>query len=272
MSDEQDASRLTRHMAGRLREAMQAPPSVRQLELALRDLAKWRSQLIANTLKARGGTVLPHGPFAGMHYAVAASEGAAAPRMLGLYEHALAPVIEEIVARAYPLVVDVGCAEGYYAVGLARRMPGSRVIARDMDPAAREACAALARANGVSHRIEVGGLFGAADFDIAMTADTVVICDIEGAEDALLDPETAPGLLHADIHVEAHDCFRPGLADRLTERFAPSHEVRRIGRSLAFDGLPDWMESLSDLDRLLALWEWRAGPTPWLWMTRRARG
>jgi hypothetical protein len=26
------------------------------------------------------------------------------------------------------------------------------------------------------------------------------------------------------------------------------------------------MQELSDLDRLLALWEWRSGPTPWLWM------
>jgi hypothetical protein len=33
--------------------------------------------------------------------------------------------------------------------------------------------------------------------------------------------------------------------------------------------LPEWMEGLSDMDRLLALWEWRTGPTPWLWMQRR---
>ena len=30
--------------------------------------------------------------------------------------------------------------------------------------------------------------------------------------------------------------------------------------------LPAWMEELPDLDRLIALWEWRSGPTPWLWM------
>ena len=32
--------------------------------------------------------------------------------------------------------------------------------------------------------------------------------------------------------------------------------------------LPDWMAEMSDLDRLLALWEWRTGPTPWLWMEK----
>ena len=45
--------------------------------------------------------------------------------------------------------------------------------------------------------------------------------------------------------------------------------MRVIGRALDASGLPDWMESLSDLDRLIALWEWRSGPTPWLWMTRK---
>ena len=267
----EDPSPLTLHMVDRLKRHLSAPPSPRVLEMALRDLAKWRSQLIANTLTARGDRVLPNGPFAGMVYAVAASEGAAAARMLGLYESSLVPVIEGIVARAYPLVIDVGCAEGYYAVGLARRMPGARVLARDMDATARDRCAALARANGVADRVEVGGAFAPADFAIARGQDTVVICDIEGAEEDLLNPAAAPGLLHADILVECHDGFRPGLSDRIAARFAPTHDVRRIGRAVSDAGLPEWMETLSDLDRLLALWEWRAGPTPWLWMTRKDR-
>jgi hypothetical protein len=31
------------------------------------------------------------------------------------------------------------------------------------------------------------------------------------------------------------------------------------------------MDTLSDFDRLIALWEWRIGPTPWLWMTRKGK-
>jgi len=26
------------------------------------------------------------------------------------------------------------------------------------------------------------------------------------------------------------------------------------------------LQVVCDLDRLIALWEWRTGPTPWLWM------
>ena len=107
-----------------------------------------------------------------------------------------------------------------------------------------------------------------ADFTLCTRQKTVVICDIEGAEAALLDPAAAPGLSHADILVECHDLMQPGLTALLTARFQPTHHVTRIDRLISAT-LPPWMEELSDLDRLIALWEWRGGPTPWLWMQAR---
>ena len=262
-------SPLTLAATETLRRIAAAPADPDQLAAALRHLAKWRSEVIANTLAIRSGTLVLSGPFKGMDYAVRASEGSRAARLIGAYEASLAPVIEEIVARGYDLVVDVGSAEGYYAVGLARRMPGARVLARDASPKAQTLCAALAALNGVDGRVEIGGLMDHADFDICKTVRAVVICDIEGAEADLLDPVRAPGLLAADILVEAHDCITPGLTKLIAQRFIATHSVRVIGRKLDDTGLPDWMESLSDLDRLIALWEWRSGPTPWLWMVRK---
>lgn len=253
---------LARGLLGR-----EASPEV--LNATLRLLAKWRAQLLANTLRARNGTTVLAGPFKGMSYAVGASEGAWAARLLGGYEASLAPVLEAVIARGYPQILDLGCAEGYYAVGLALRMPGTRVLTRDRDPAARALVAALAAANGVADRVSVGGEIGHDDFALCRTARTFVLCDIEGAEDALLDPVAAPGLLAADLLVEVHEGLAPGLTDRLAARFADSHRVTRIGRRIAGDSLPDWAEGLSDLDRLLLLWEWRAMPTPWLWLERK---
>lgn len=252
-----------------LRQIAEAPADPARLVQALRHLAKWRSELVANTLLERSGTRVLGGPFAGMDYPVRASEGARAARLIGCYEASLSPVIETIITRGYDLVIDVGCAEGYYAVGLARRMPQARVLARDDNPRAQVLCRALAEANGVADRIEIGGRLDHAGFDLCRDHRAVVICDIEGAEEDLLDPARAPGLLCADILVECHDGMRAGLSDRLAARFAATHSVQRIGRRLDPDALPDWMEELGDLDRLLALWEWRAGPTPWLWMVRR---
>lgn len=252
-----------------LRRLAAEPPDSRNLAAALRLLAKWRSELIANTIVQRAGAVVQGGPFVGMDYGTASSEGSRGTRLLGCYEASLAPVIEEIVARAYPLVIDIGSAEGYYAVGLARRMPGARVLARDASDKAMALCRDLAARNGVADRVEVGGLFRHSDFAVTAAQPTVILCDIEGAEIDLLDPVAAPGLLQADILVECHEGFRPGLTETLTRRFAASHHVRRIDRALDPSALPGWMEEFSDLDRLIALWEWRSGPTPWLWMQHR---
>lgn len=236
---------------------------------ALRLLGKWRGKVIETDIMARSGSVIAHGPFAGMIYSNTATEGATAARLLGCYEASLVPIIEQIVARAYACVMDVGCAEGYYAVGLARRMPNTQILARDTEPKALLKCAALAQVNGVAGQISYGGAVAHSDFDICHKAKTLVICDIEGAEAQLLNPILAPGLRVADILVESHDCMIPNLSANLAQRFAASHDVQTLHRSLDVGALPDWMHSYSDMDRLLALWEWRAGPTPWLWMTAK---
>lgn len=240
------------------------------LNSALRLLAKWRAEGLGQALVERSGERVLSGPFRGMAYPVQASEGARNPRLIGCYEASLAPVIENIVADGYDRVIDIGSAEGYYAVGLARRMPQARIIARDTDPRAQSACAALAQVNGVADRVEVGGAVGHGDFAGLIAGRTVIICDIEGEEAALLDPESAPQLRAADLLIEVHEGMRPGCLALLEQRFGPSHVIERIGRRLQDQGLPDWAEALSDMDRLLLLWEWRATPTPWLWMRRRS--
>lgn len=259
-------SKLTGAVTETVRAMLAGPPSADTLNKTLRYLAKWRAELMARTLEARSGPTVIAGPFKGMSYQVKASEGTRAARLLGAYEASLHPVIESIIAKAPDLIVDIGSAEGYYAVGMALRLPQARVLARDASDVAQGLCRALAVANGVEARVEIGGLFDHADFALCAEKRTVVICDIEGAELALLDPARAPGLMHADILVECHPGLSSGVTQTLSHRFGATHTITEIGRKLDDSGFPAWMEELSDLDRLIALWEWRQGPTPWLWM------
>lgn len=260
---------LTRAATDGLARLMDGPPGPDRLAAALRHLAKWRAAVLENTLVARSGSTVLSGPFAGMAYPVRAAEGSRSARLLGCYEASLAPVFETVIARAYPLVIDIGSAEGYYATGLARRMPATTVLARDSNPTARALCARMAEANTVSARVHIGGTMDHADFSICTAQPTFILCDIEGAERDLLDPARAPGLIHADILVEVHEATHPGLLTLLAARFTATHHITRIDRTLAPEALPAWAETLSDLDRLLLLWEWRATPTPWLWMDRK---
>jgi hypothetical protein len=232
----------------------------------LRYVAKWRSSVLAQVILRNSGTRIQSGPFAGMDYLEGQTEGALAPRLLGSYERELHPYIARFAAAEPAAVVDIGCAEGYYAVGLARLMPKTVVHAFDINPSAREYCASLAAKNGVSDRVLIGELFEGDHFaDFAR--GTLVIVDIEGAEVDLLDPVRFPGLLNLDLIVETHPGARPGATEIIQSRFAASHDVVRVNHAVDAAPLPEWLVNGDHLDMILATWEWRAHATPWLVMT-----
>jgi hypothetical protein len=265
-------SGLTGHYAQLVRERVgdwPAQPGIGELNELLRALGRWRSQLIANTFFVHHGAEIIGGPFAGMHYLDHATEGALVPRLFGTYESELHTHFAAILAKGLDCVIDVGCAEGYYAVGFARIAPDLTVYAHDIDPKAQAECAALAARNDVAERVIVGGEFKPADFAAFEGRRALVLVDAEGAEMDILEP--VPALAGQHIVVETHDLYRPGALKTLTERFSPTHDVVRVDQQAkAFDP-PDWLKALPHLDQLLAVWEWRAAPTPWLVMTPRAR-
>jgi hypothetical protein len=239
-----------------------------QLNNALRLLSKWRSVLIQNTLIKHQGTVVMQGPLSGMAFLSESAEGCHIAKLLGCYEQPLQPFIEQAIASAYPTILNIGCAEGYYAVGMARRMPATHVLAHDLNPKARQVCAQLAGKNQVSARVSVGGLFTPENFAAYASTPTLVMCDIEGAERELLNPLEAPALKGMDIIVESHECLISGVTQLLIDRFQKTHLITLVqdDGQRRLDCPPQWFMSLAHLDQLLATWEWRSGPTPWLVM------
>ena len=245
-----------------------AAASHTQLNNALRLLSKWRSVLIQNTLLKNQGTVVMQGPLAGMDFLSQSAEGCHIAKLLGCYEQPLQPFIEQAVETAYPTILNIGCAEGYYAVGMARRMPSTQVLAFDTNSNAQEVCTALAQKNGVSERVKVGALFKPEDFVHYVNQKVLVLCDIEGAERELLDPAIAPALAGMDLIIESHECLLPGITQLLIDRFKNSHQITLVQddgqRQLV--NPPSWFIGMAHLDQLLATWEWRSGATPWLVM------
>ncbi|HMB90949.1 MAG TPA: class I SAM-dependent methyltransferase [Rhodothermales bacterium] len=233
---------------------------------ALRLLGKYRSQLIANTLAQKNGVQVRTGPFANMELASPISEGCHVPKLLGTYEQPLHPILASLPERQYDTVLNIGCAEGYYAVGVARLLTNTDVYAFDINPEARASCLAMAKANGVAHRVEVGAAFNVEDFGGYAGAKVLVVCDIEGEEVRLLDPTIAPALAQFDILVEVHDLFVPGCADTLRQRFAASHAITEIPFDIQNRYTFDELEELEHLDQLFALWEWRLPKNYWLWL------
>lgn len=243
-----------------------------QLNSALRLLSKWRSVLIQNTLLQHNGTVVMEGPMKGLDFLLQSAEGCHIAKLLGCYEQPLSPFIEQAIQAAYPIILNIGCAEGYYAVGMARRMPDTQVLAFDLNPNAQKTCLALAEKNGVSGRVHVGALFKPEDFSSYAGRRALVLCDIEGAERDLLNPETAPALKGMDIILESHECLIPGITQLLIDRFSVTHDIVIVkdNGQRQLQNAPAWFNNLAHLDQLLAVWEWRSGPTPWLVMKAKS--
>lgn len=236
------------------------------LNSATRLLSKWRSLLIQNTLLQQNGTVVMQGPLAGLNFLHESTEGCHVAKLLGCYEQPLQPFIEQAIAAGYPTILNIGCAEGYYAVGMARRMPSTQVFAHDANLRALQSCAELAKKNGVSDRVKVAGLFSPADFAAYAGKGVLLMVDIEGAELELLNPELAPALKGIDIIMESHECLSPGVTQEMIRRFSESHQITLVqdDGQRHLDAPPKWFVNMAHLDQLLATWEWRSGPTPWL--------
>jgi hypothetical protein len=185
---------------------------------------------VARRFVASHGLEVSGGPFAGLVFPPAAVGAGPLPaKLVGAYECELHDVMEERIAARPSRVVNVGSAEGYYAIGFARRLPHATVIAFDPDREAQRLTRLGARANGVASRLQQRGLATAGEIsDLEPDADTLLFVDCEGAEDDLLDPDRLPCLRVTPIVVELHEHVVPGIGERLTGRFQATHELTRI--------------------------------------------
>jgi hypothetical protein len=233
---------------------------------------------IGRRFAASHGLTVQSGPLTGMEFpafAVGRAEMLVA-QLLGAYERELHPALERVVDAEFPTIIDIGASDGYYAVGLARACRSSRVFAYEMNPLPAQVCRRLAQTNGVQDRVIVRDECTLADLR-SPPADgpTFVLCDVEGAEDELMDPDAAPILREATLIVELHDFAAPGIEERIVDRFRGSHEIEFVrGQRRWLSDYPqlDDVAGLTYIDREVALSEFRHSPIAWAVMTPRATG
>lgn len=172
------------------------------------------------------------GPFAGMRYVQTACCSAYPPKVLGTYEMEIWDCLAPCLQWKGGLFVDVGAAEGYYAVGMLVGNPSLRTVAFEAEPESRKVLAELGNLNGVAGRLEVKGFATHVELESALSRETQVFAlfDIEGGEFDLLDPVLVPSLRHVPFLVEIHDWVYPGRdADSLfRNRFEATHKIFEI--------------------------------------------
>ncbi|WP_094452551.1 class I SAM-dependent methyltransferase [Niveispirillum lacus] len=231
-------------------------------------LAHYRCHLLGNTIVSKGGPVVSGGPFAGMKL-VQPATGFFAPMLLGCYEEELHGIVRAIPDAGYEHVINIGCGDGYYAVGIKRLAPSVEIWAHDIDPQQQERCRAMAALNGVD--IHVGGAFEPERFATHADRRTLIWCDIEGAEEELLDPVRWPALVDMDVLVELHPTDHGHTRATVPARFASTHEIEIFQSGGHAPEFPEWLREAGQLNLLLAQFEGRGAPTPWAMMRARSK-
>jgi len=212
------------------------------------------------------------GPFRGMAYLNTSDFGPIAPKWLGSYEAEIQDFVCEFCKRGYETIVNIGSAEGYYAVGFARASAASRIFAFDIDPLARRALAELALMNGALDRIEIRNICTWNVLNDLRSGKQLLFIDIEGAEMDLLDPGECDALRRSDILVELHQSRGIGnqIEETICRRFAASHDIQRRRETDRSEWIVAnrhiWDKRLSEREVVRATNEFRTGNQVWLWL------
>lgn len=216
------------------------------------------------------------GPFREMKYISTAHGSAFMPKILGTYEKELQKFIPEIVQENYDLIIDVGAAEGYYAVGLAYlyKKTGNKnfqVRAYDTNLAAHSSINKLATLNNVQNHIEISTICNHEVLRELRDKKVFILCDIEGGETALLDPEKVKKLFQVDMLLELHDGKENYIADEFVRRFKNSHEIEIVHFNYRKpEEAPWWL--LHPKIRLSSVREGRKKGLKWMFLKVKDRG
>jgi hypothetical protein len=170
------------------------------------------------------------GIFSGMQYVSKSVGSEFLPKILGTYEKELATYLLSFASKAFDIVVVVGAAEGYYAVGFAFKWNTSKVVAFEPDKSGRRMVESMAFSNGVAQKVRINGICDAPSLRDSLEgySSAFVFMDIEGGEAILLDPSIVPSLQKAMIIVEIHEPAVPGVGALLRRRFSPTHEIQEV--------------------------------------------
>jgi hypothetical protein len=217
-----------------------------------------------------------NGPFRGLRYPEAAATGSALPpKLLGSYEMELVQVWESVLQKSYTEIVDIGSAEGYYAVGLGLKFPQARIFAFDADAAANRLCAEMARLNGVADRLTLGGFCNEKILlGLDLRERALILCDCEGFEKELFTPAAARFLARHDLVIEVHDLLDREIATALRERFGATHDILAVesiddAKKVRTRSYPE-LDSCDAATRLFLLSENRHATMEWFYLASRS--
>ncbi len=210
------------------------------------------------------------GPFKGMKYPAIRSVGSSIyPKLLGCYEKELWETVAYLKNKDYSEIIDIGCAEGYYAVGFGIGISNAKIYAYDTSENARILCKKMATLNNIGDKVTIKSECTPEELhSFPFTGRGLVICDCEGCEKGLFNQRNVQNLVNCDLLIETHDFIDESISGYLKGLFGKTHyiylvsSVNDIEKALTYD--LTGLEKVDFSDRLPLFAEHRRGTMEWL--------
>lgn len=166
------------------------------------------------------------------------------------------------------MILDVGAADGFYAIGFAIRMHATQVVGVDTDRSARNATQNFALEN-CGYNVQVKSMCTTAWIRDHVKPNSLIFLDYKGYGMTLFDDEAAPVLTECDKVIELHERAPAGVDSTIRSRLGNTHDVRVV---TYVDHSPDLFrefEVVTSEMRAAVIREGRGGPKNSIFITRK---
>lgn len=220
-------------------------------------------------LATYGYTVIG-GPFAGMSYVHQAAGSSYLIKLIGIYEEVLHPAVLNAIDRKYSTMIDIGCAEGYYLIGVGSKSKPTRLIGYDIDKQALALTRELYEKNQLTNPLLLLENCTPEDLEERIDGSTLLMCDAEGFEYEILDPSKTPSLANVETFiVELHDFVVPHVKETLISRFKETHDIAVLRFTNGNPKQYPFLMEIHERDRYTLLRERGEQDQEWLVMERK---
>ena len=198
-----------------------------------------------------------------------------AAMLLGAYEYEVLVEIEKASINA-DVFVDIGAADGYFAIGAVFSGLYEKSICFEISSDGRESIAINAIENNVLDKVEIiGEATTDSLLEVLVNNDPkrlFLLCDIEGGEFDLFTPEILKALSESTILVEIHDFsdeYRKSF-QRLKEDALQHFQIREVVQESRNPNVSVIASALHDDDKWLLMSEGRPRAMTWLLLSPKS--